>query len=90
MLLTFANFLEYLLYNKQEGTTMANGVSTIQSKKKRVSNRRNGDRKKPKQVPFISFYDLTRDLCGSVDSGVPDLATNKKYMKGYGQRWVLF
>jgi hypothetical protein len=32
-----------------------------------------------------SMYDLTRDDCGCVDSGVTDLATNPKYMEGCGQ-----
>jgi hypothetical protein len=32
-----------------------------------------------------SCYDLSKDLCGSVRSGVPDLATNKKYMKNFGK-----
>jgi hypothetical protein len=32
-----------------------------------------------------SCYDLTKDLCGSLRSGVPDLATNKKYMKNFGK-----
>ena len=32
-----------------------------------------------------SCYDSTKDLCGSFRSGVPDLATNKKYMKGFGE-----
>lgn len=65
---------------------MANGTTTKTPRKRKSAARRNGQRREPKQVPFISMYDLTRDLCGSVDSGVPDLATNKKYMKGYGRR----
>ena len=32
-----------------------------------------------------SCYDLTKDLCGSLRSGVPDLATNKKHMKNFGK-----
>jgi Arc/MetJ-type ribon-helix-helix transcriptional regulator len=30
-------------------------------------------------------YELTADLCGSVQSGVPDLGTNPKYMEGFGE-----
>ena len=33
-----------------------------------------------------SLHDLMKDGCGIVDSGVPDLATNKKHMEGFG-RW---
>jgi hypothetical protein len=33
----------------------------------------------------ISCYDLTRDACGSLRSGVKDLATNKKLLKGFGE-----
>ena len=32
-----------------------------------------------------SCYDLSKDLCGSLRSGVPDLATNKKHMKNFGK-----
>lgn len=31
-----------------------------------------------------TFYDLAKDLCGSVD-GPSDLSTNKEYFSGYGQ-----
>jgi len=32
-----------------------------------------------------SAYDLMKDGCGCVDSGVTDLATNPKYMEGFGR-----
>jgi predicted DNA-binding protein len=32
-----------------------------------------------------SCHDLMKDVCGSLRSGVKDLATNKKYMKGFGE-----
>ena len=32
-----------------------------------------------------SVLDMLRDLAGKGDSGIPDLATNPKYMKGYGE-----
>ena len=32
-----------------------------------------------------SFYDLVKDDLGCFDSGVTDLATNPKYMEGYGE-----
>ena len=38
--------------------------------------------KKEKDEP--SLYDLMRDAIGCVNSGKKDLATNPKYMKGYG------
>ena len=31
-----------------------------------------------------SLYELSRDLCGSVTGGPPDLARNKNHLKGYG------
>jgi hypothetical protein len=34
---------------------------------------------------FVSAYDLARDACGVVDSGVTDLATNPEYLKGLGR-----
>lgn len=38
------------------------------------------DGEKPK-----SFAEAAAHLIGSVDSGVTDLATNKKYMEGFGR-----
>jgi hypothetical protein len=32
-----------------------------------------------------SFADTVRDLIGCVDSGIPDLASNPKHMRGYGR-----
>ncbi len=32
-----------------------------------------------------SAYDLMKDGCGCVDSGVTDLATNPKHMEGFGR-----
>ncbi len=40
---------------------------------------------KPK-AKKLSLHDRMKDGCGIVDSGVTDLATNKKYMEGFG-RW---
>ena len=34
---------------------------------------------------FVSCYDLARDLIGSVKGLPKDLATNPKYMQGFGQ-----
>jgi len=31
-----------------------------------------------------SLYELGRDLCGSVNGGPTDLASNKKHLRGYG------
>jgi len=32
-----------------------------------------------------SGLERAADLCGCVQSGIPDLAHNKKYLKGFGQ-----
>jgi len=32
-----------------------------------------------------SFYDLVKEDCGCFDSGVTDLATNPKYLEGFGK-----
>jgi Arc/MetJ-type ribon-helix-helix transcriptional regulator len=34
-----------------------------------------------------SAFDLVQDIAGSVSSGKKDMATNPKYMKGYG-KWL--
>ena len=33
----------------------------------------------------VSCYDLSKDIVGSIKSGVRDLATNPKYMEGFGE-----
>jgi hypothetical protein len=35
--------------------------------------------------PKRSMHELMKDGCGIVDSGVPDLASNKAHLRGYGQ-----
>jgi hypothetical protein len=37
------------------------------------------------EKPFRTIFDVAPDIVGSVDSGLTDLATNKKYMEGYGR-----
>jgi hypothetical protein len=32
-----------------------------------------------------SLHDLMKDACGVVDSGVPDLGSNAKHLKGFGR-----
>ena len=32
-----------------------------------------------------SLFELMKDGCGIVDSGVPDLASNKKHLAGFGR-----
>jgi hypothetical protein len=34
--------------------------------------------------PGPSLYERSRDLCGSLDGGPPDLGRNQKHLKGYG------
>lgn len=35
--------------------------------------------------PMITAWDLMKDGCGIVSSGIGDLSTNPKHMKGYGK-----
>jgi predicted DNA-binding protein len=39
--------------------------------------------RREKKAP--SCHDLMSDVCGSMRSGVKDLATNKKHLKGFGE-----
>lgn len=50
-----------------------------------VRERKNG---RPDQSPerFISFAEAAAKYIGSVDSGITDLSTNKKYMEGFGTK----
>jgi len=41
---------------------------------------------RPAKKAKVSLHERMKDLCGIVDSGIPDLATNKKHMEGFG-RW---
>ena len=45
------------------------------------SNQINGDGEKP----FKTIFDVVPELAGSLDSGLGDLSTNKKYMEGFGR-----
>lgn len=42
-------------------------------------------KKKAKSKKQPTVYDLMKDICGVVDSGVEDLATNPKYLEGLGR-----
>ncbi len=42
-------------------------------------------KKKTKNKKQPTVYDLMKDSIGIVDSGVTDLATNPKYMEGFGR-----
>ena len=37
------------------------------------------------EQPQLSFYDLTKELCGRIKGGPADLSTNPKYMEGFGE-----
>lgn len=39
----------------------------------------------PTGQPQPSFYDLTKEFCGCIKDGPPDLSTNPKYMEGFGE-----
>jgi len=36
-------------------------------------------------LPKPSVWDLTKDTCGIVDSGITDLASNPKHLEGLGE-----
>ncbi|NBC17043.1 MAG: hypothetical protein GVY18_06975 [Bacteroidetes bacterium] len=38
------------------------------------------------EEPFISAYDVSKHLAGSIKGGPSDLATNKNYLEGLGER----
>jgi hypothetical protein len=37
------------------------------------------------EMELPTVYDLMKDYCGIVDSGISDLATNPAYMEGFGR-----
>lgn len=40
---------------------------------------------KLEQSQDVSAYDLAKEWAGSVESGISDLSTNKKYLQGFGK-----
>ncbi|MBI5100555.1 MAG: hypothetical protein HZB33_01775 [Nitrospirae bacterium] len=42
-------------------------------------------KKKAKNKKQPTAYDLMKGICGVIDSGVDDLATNPKYLEGLGR-----
>jgi len=47
----------------------------------------NGDVKSGSgEKPFKTIFDVAPELVGSLDSGLGDLSTNKKYMEGFGTK----
>jgi hypothetical protein len=38
----------------------------------------------PRKGVRPTLHDLTKDSCGIIDSGVSDLASNPKHLKGFG------
>jgi len=45
----------------------------------------NGNRKNGGKNPFKTVFDIVPELAGSLDSGLGDLSTNKKYLEGLGR-----
>lgn len=35
--------------------------------------------------PMVTAWDLMKDGCGIVNSGIPDLGSNKKHLEGMGR-----
>ncbi len=50
--------------------------------KKTNSTKTSADTQKPVKN---SFYERSKHLVGSVDSGLGDLSSNKEYLKGFGR-----
>ena len=70
------------------------GVYAIANKDlEAVRNRKNGRPPKTKngnltngdEKPFKTIFDVAPDLVGSLNSGLGDLSTNKKYLEGLGR-----
>ena len=55
-----------------------------QSPEEFVQDRLEAMLKQSKADSAPSLYELSRDLCGTVNGGPPDLARSKKRLKGYG------
>ena len=67
-------------------TKRAKRLGVSKSEVAREAIKRDLDSKKSDAVEEEpSAYDLMKDGCGCVDSGVTDLATNPKHMEGFGQ-----
>ncbi len=58
----------------EEQQTILDFVEFMNSKKQKLSENKE-----------ISAYDLAKEWAGSVESGIGDLSTNKKYLQGFGK-----
>ncbi len=38
-----------------------------------------------RRKPVVSAFDLVKQLCGSIEGGPTDLATNPKHLSGFGE-----
>ncbi len=80
-MVTISVKLPAVLKNQAEAEARLSGKSVSALVRESLSTRislKKGSKK-------ISLYQKSKNLCGCLDSGITDLATNPKYMKGFGE-----
>ncbi len=61
-------------------------LETVRNRKNgRPPKAENGNQASGNEKPFKTIFDVAPDLVGSLNSGLGDLSTNKKYLKGLGR-----
>lgn len=61
-------------------------LETVRNRKNgRPSKTENGNQASDNEKPFKTIFDVASDLVGSLNSGLGDLSTNKKYLEGLGR-----
>ncbi|CAN5582080.1 hypothetical protein BH24ACI2_BH24ACI2_02030 [soil metagenome] len=61
-------------------------LQLVKERKNGRPKRATGDNKiNESEKPFKTIFDVVPELAGSLDSGLGDLSTNKKYLEGLGR-----
>ncbi len=61
-------------------------LETVRNRKNgRPLKTENGNQASGNKKPFKTIFDIASDLVGSLNSGLGDLSTNKKYLEGLGR-----
>ncbi len=65
-------------------------LETVRNRKNgRPLKTENGNQASGNKKPFKTIFDIASDLVGSLNSGLGDLSTNKKYLEGLGRDKII-
>ncbi|MDQ3129264.1 MAG: helix-turn-helix domain-containing protein, partial [Acidobacteriota bacterium] len=76
---------DYVIEESSLASVKTYGKAGRPAKESTTDKHQNGG-EKPFKTIFDIMPELAESLAGSLDSGLSDLSTNKKYMKGFGTK----